>query len=70
MMFEAISTTLIRETPDGQKPICFMSKALQGLKIRYQKIEKEALDLINATRRLRHYFLAHTIVFRTNQLVK
>ena len=47
-----------------------MSKALQGLKIRYQKIEKEALDLINATRRLRHYFLAHTIVFRTNQLVK
>ncbi|XP_058726285.1 uncharacterized protein LOC131597615 [Vicia villosa] len=67
---EAVSTALICETPEGQKPIYFTSKALQGPEIRYQRIEKVGLALITATRRLRHYFLAHTIVVRTEQPVK
>ena len=32
---EAVSTTLIRETPEGQRPIYFTSKALQGPEARY-----------------------------------
>ncbi|GAU51110.1 hypothetical protein TSUD_411870 [Trifolium subterraneum] len=59
---EAVSATLIRETLEGQKPVYFMSKALQGPEIRYQRIEKVALALVTAARRLQFYFLAHTIV--------
>ena len=34
-----ISVALIQETPEGQKPIYFTSKALQGPEVRYQQIE-------------------------------
>ena len=67
---EVVSAALIRETHDGQKPDYFMSKVLQGPEVRYQQIEKVALALVNAVRRLRHYFLVHTIVVRTNQPVR
>jgi len=67
---EAVSAILIRETPEGQKPTYFTSKALLGPETRYQKIEKVALALVIAPRRLRQYFLAHTIVVRTNQPIK
>ncbi|CAJ2675664.1 unnamed protein product [Trifolium pratense] len=67
---KAVSAALIRETNEGQKPVYFTSKALQGPELRYQQIEKIALALVYAARRLRHYFLAHTIVVRTDQPVK
>ena len=47
-----------------------MRKALQGPEVRYQQIEKVALDLINMARRLRHYFLAHTIIVQIDQPVR
>lgn len=49
---EAVSANLIRENPDGQKPVYFMSNALQGPEVRYKQIEKISLALINAIRRL------------------
>ncbi|XP_058774357.1 uncharacterized protein LOC131648633 [Vicia villosa] len=67
---EAVSATLIRESLEGQKPIYFTSKALQGPEVRYQQIEKFGFALITTARRLRHYFLAYTIVVRTEQPVK
>ncbi|XP_050876397.1 uncharacterized protein LOC127080113 [Lathyrus oleraceus] len=67
---EAVSAVLIRETDEGQKPIYFTSKALQGPELRYQQIEKVALALVNTARRLRYYFLAHTIKVRTDQPIK
>ncbi|MCI18201.1 maturase K, partial [Trifolium medium] len=67
---EAVSATLIRETTEGQKPVYFTSKALQGPELRYQQIEKVALALVVAARRLRQYFLAHTITVRTDQPIK
>ncbi|MCH96111.1 gag-pol polyprotein, partial [Trifolium medium] len=67
---EAVSAALIRETTEGQKPVYFTSKALQGPELRYQQIEKVALALIIAARRLRQYFLAHTVVVRTDQPIK
>ncbi|CAJ2662240.1 unnamed protein product [Trifolium pratense] len=67
---EAVSAALIRETNEGQKPVYFTSKALQGPELRYQQIEKIALALVYAARRLRHYFLAHTIMVRTDQPIK
>jgi ribonuclease HI len=67
---ETVSATLIRETTEGQKPVYFTSKALQGPELRYQCIEKIALALVVVARRLRQYFLAHTIVVRTDQPIK
>ncbi|XP_058733219.1 uncharacterized protein LOC131604820 [Vicia villosa] len=67
---EVVSAALIRETPEGQRPIYFTIKALQGPEVRYQQIEKVRLALVTAARRLRHYFLAHTIIVRTEQPIK
>ncbi|GAU45421.1 hypothetical protein TSUD_182900 [Trifolium subterraneum] len=67
---EAISVVLIRETEQGQKPVYFVSRALQGSELRYSQIEKIALAVIMAARKLRYYFLAHSIVIRTDQPVK
>ncbi|MCI59811.1 maturase K, partial [Trifolium medium] len=49
---EAVSAALVRETHEGQKPVYFSSKVLQGPELRYQQIEKISLALINAARRL------------------
>ncbi|GAU35488.1 hypothetical protein TSUD_384430 [Trifolium subterraneum] len=67
---EAISAVLIRETEQGQKPVYFVSRALQGPELRYLQIEKIALAVIMAARKLRYYFLAHSITIRTDQPVK
>ncbi|GAU12536.1 hypothetical protein TSUD_182500 [Trifolium subterraneum] len=67
---EAISAVLIRETEQGQKPVYFVSRALQGPELRYLQIEKIALAVIMAARKLRYYFLAHSIIIRTDQPVK
>lgn len=36
-------------------------EALQGAKVRYIELEKLAYALLMASRKLRHYFLAHAI---------
>ena len=63
---DAVSVVIVMETPEGQKPIYFTSKALLGPETIYQKIEKVALALLTTTRRLRQYFLAHTVVVQTD----
>jgi len=67
---DAVSAVLVRKTTKGQKPAYFTSKALLGLETRYQKIEKVALALLTAARRLRQYFLAHTVLVRTDQPIR
>ncbi|CAJ2653138.1 unnamed protein product [Trifolium pratense] len=67
---KAISAILIKETEQGQKPVYFVSKALQGPELQYLQIEKTALAVVMAARKLRHYFLAHSIVVRTDQPIK
>lgn len=64
---EAISATLVRENTEGQKPVYFISKALQGLELRYQRVKKMVLALIIVARRLRPNFLSHQIVVRIDQ---
>jgi hypothetical protein len=68
--FDAVSAVLIRETPEGHKPTYFTNKALKGPETRYHKIEKVSLALVTAARRLRHYFMAHTMVVRTDQPIR
>ncbi|MCI19788.1 maturase K, partial [Trifolium medium] len=67
---DAISAVLIRESKEGQKPVYFVSKAPQGPELRYLQIEKVTLAVVVAARKLRHYFLAYSIVVRTDQPIK
>ncbi|XP_015945427.1 uncharacterized protein LOC107470543 [Arachis duranensis] len=63
----AISSVLVTETQEGQQPIYFVSKSLQGAELRYPKLEKLTLALVFSSRRLRPYFQGHTIIVRTEQ---
>nr|ABA96920.1 retrotransposon protein, putative, unclassified [Oryza sativa Japonica Group] len=56
-----VSAALVQETESGQKPVYFISKALQGAKIRYIEMEKLTCALVMASRKLKHYFQAHKV---------
>ncbi|XP_068486854.1 uncharacterized protein [Phaseolus vulgaris] len=62
----AISYVLVQEQDQVQKPIYFVSKALQGPELRYQLLEKATLAVVFSARRLRHYFHSFTMVVMTN----
>ena len=62
----AISSVLIQEQDQTQKPIYFVSKFLQGSEVRYQSLEKAALAVMFSARRLRHYFQSFTVVVMTD----
>ncbi|GKA40979.1 reverse transcriptase domain-containing protein [Tanacetum coccineum] len=47
-----------------------MSRALRGPEINYNPMEKLVLALLSASRRLKRYFQAHTIVVITDQPIK
>ena len=49
-----ISLVLLQEQNQVQRPIYFVSKVLQGPKVRYQALEKAALAVVFSARRLRH----------------
>ena len=57
-----VSAALIREEEKVQKPIYYASRALRGAEERYPPMEKLAFTLVTATRKLKPYFQAHTVV--------
>nr|GEZ62566.1 reverse transcriptase domain-containing protein [Tanacetum cinerariifolium] len=67
---EAINAVLMTERDGKQIPIYFVSRALQGPEINYTPMEKLILALVSASKRLKRYFQAHTIVVITDQPVK
>ena len=48
-----------------QQPIYYVSKTLVDAKMRYLPLEKLVLTLVHVTRKLPHYFQAHTIYILT-----
>nr|KYP43464.1 Retrovirus-related Pol polyprotein from transposon 17.6 [Cajanus cajan] len=60
-----ISVALVQERKE-QVPVYFVSRVLQEAENRYQQLEKTVLALVQAARRLHHYFQSHKIVVRTN----
>jgi len=62
----AISSVLVQEQDQVQKPIYFVSKVLQGPKVRYHALEKVALVVVFLARRLHHYFQSFTMVVMTD----
>ncbi|GJY24758.1 reverse transcriptase domain-containing protein [Tanacetum coccineum] len=58
---EAVSAVLLTERNGRQIPIHYVSRSLQGAETNYAPMEKLALALVHAARRLRRYFQAHPI---------
>ncbi|GKF02392.1 reverse transcriptase domain-containing protein, partial [Tanacetum coccineum] len=67
---EAVSAVLMTKREAKQMPIYFVSLALQGPEINYTSIEKLVLALVHASKRLKRYFQAHTIIVITDQPIK
>ncbi|GKV49755.1 hypothetical protein SLEP1_g56488 [Rubroshorea leprosula] len=63
---KAISSVLLREENKNQKPICYVSKVLQGAEQNYPVVEKAAFALVYMARKLRAYFQSHQIVVYTD----
>ena len=61
----AVSLVLVRVDSGIQKPIYYVSKSLHEAKVYYLPLEKVILAVVHATRKLPHYFHAHTVVVLT-----
>ena len=68
---ETVRVALAREERKGQWPVYYVSNRLLDAETRYPDLEKLALALMVASRKLRPYFHAHLIEVLTNyQLCK
>ena len=61
----AISLVLIRIDNGIQRPFYYVSKLLHEVEMRYLPLEKAILTIVFGTRKLPHYFQAHTMVVFT-----
>jgi len=61
-----VSAALVQEVEVTQHPVYFVSRTLQDPETRYQMVEKLAISLVHAARRLRPYFQNHTITVKTD----
>ena len=61
----AISFVLIRVDNGIQQLVYYVSKSLHEAEVRYLPLEKAILAVVHATRKLLHYFQAHTMVILT-----
>ena len=59
---KAISAVLIKKEGQVDRPVYYVNKVLQGPEIRYPFTKKMALALLSASRKLRPYFQAHSII--------
>ena len=66
----AISLVLIRVDDGVQRPVYYVSKSLNEVEVRYLPLEKVILAVVHATRKLPHYFQAHTVVVLTQLPLK
>ena len=66
----AISFVLIQVDSDIQRPVYYVSKSLNEAKVRYLPLKKAILAVVHATRKLPHYFQAHTVVVLTQLPLK
>ena len=66
----AVSLVLIQEDNGTQRPVYYVSKSLQEAETRYLPLEKAILAIVQATRKLPHYFQAHTVVVLTQLPLK
>ena len=65
-----ISFVLIRVDSGIQRPVYYVSKSLNEAEVHYLPLEKAILAVVHATRKLPHYFQAHTVVVLTKLPLK
>ena len=65
-----MSLVLIRVNGSRQRPVYYVSKSLHDTKICYLLLEKAILAVVHGTRKLPHYFQAHTVVVLTQLPLK
>ncbi|VFQ71635.1 unnamed protein product [Cuscuta campestris] len=63
----AISSILLREEGDTQRPIYYVSRTLRDAELRYSVVEKSILAVVNTVKKLNHYFQAHEVEVRSHQ---
>jgi len=61
-----VSSALIREEGNVQKPVYYTNRAFQGAEVSYPRMEKIGFALLIASRKLHPYFKAHLIVIMTD----
>ena len=66
----AISFVLIQVDNGIQRPVYYVSKSLNEARVRYLPLKKAILVVVHATRKLPHYFQAHTVVVLTQLPLK
>jgi ribonuclease HI len=57
----AVSAVLVRESTQEQRPVFFVSKTMDEAELRYLPLEKAALALLYAAKKLPHYFQSSTV---------
>ncbi|XP_062100745.1 uncharacterized protein LOC133806667 [Humulus lupulus] len=65
-----VSSVLFREEDNRQRPVFYCSKMLLDAETRYSMMEKLALALLTAKKKLRQYFESHTIIVYTDYPLK
>ena len=61
----AVSLVLLQVDNGVQRPVYYVSKSLHEAEVRYLPLEKAVLVVVLGTRKLPHYFQAHTVVVLT-----
>ena len=65
-----VSSALIREEENVQKLVYYTSQAFQGAEANYLRMKKIAFALVVASRKLRPYFQAHSIIVMIDQPIR
>ena len=66
----AVSSALIKKEENIQNLVYYTSRAFQGAKANYPRMEKIAFALLVASRKLRPYFQVHSIIVMTDQPIR
>ena len=61
-----VRSTLIKEEGNVQKLVYYTNQAFQGAEASYLRMEKIAITLLIASRKIRPYFQAHPIIVITD----
>lgn len=62
-----LGACLLQESEDGsRRPVCFVSRSLASAEAHYSQIEREALSIVFAVKRLHMYLYGRTFTLRTD----